>query len=72
MYNYSKTNAVFLDVKMFKFKVDTLHTSVFENKIPMRISILNFHPSCHPITLKKGISFSQEKQYGRIMLDSDF
>ena len=31
-YNYSKTNTVFLDIKMFKPKEGTLHTSVFENK----------------------------------------
>ena len=42
-YNYSKTNAVFLDVKMSKSKEGTLHTSVFE-KILMCISLLNAHP----------------------------
>ena len=42
-YSYSKTNAVFLDVKLFKSKEGSLHTSVFE-KILMCISILNSHP----------------------------
>ena len=45
-YNYSKTNAVFLNVKMFKSEEGTLHTSVFGKKSNqvMCISILNSHP----------------------------
>ena len=67
-YNYSKTNAVFLDVKLFKSKVGTLHTSVFE-KIIMCSTIMNSHPVIH--FHAKGILFCQAKRYRRITSDDD-
>ena len=68
-YNYSKTNAVFLDVKMFKSKEGTLHTSVFEKNT--NVHQYTEFSSCHPLSCKKGIPFSQAKRYRRITSDDN-
>ena len=68
-YNYSKTNAVFLDVKMFKSKEGTLHTSLFEKNTNVH-HYIDFL-SCHPLSCKKGIPFSQAKRYRRLTSDDD-
>ena len=62
-YNYFKTNAVFLDVK------GTLHTSVFERNT--HVHLYNEFSSCHPLSCKKGLPFSQAKRYRCITSDTD-
>ena len=68
-YNYSKTNAVFLDVKIEKTDECILCTSVFEKDTNVH-QYIEFS-SCHPLSCKKGIPFSQSKQYRRITSDDD-
>ena len=68
-YNYSKANADFLDVKMFKSKEGTLHTSVFEKNTNVH-QYIEFS-SCHPLSCRKGIPLSQAKRYRRITSDND-
>ena len=68
-YNYSKTNAVFLDVKIEKSDEGILCTSVFEKDTNVH-QYIEFS-SCHPLSCKKGIPFSQAKRYRRITSDDD-
>ena len=56
-YNYSKTNAVFLDVKNEKSQDGNLCTSVFEKDTNVH-QYVEFS-SCHPLSCKKGIPYSQ-------------
>ena len=68
-YNYSKTNAVFLDVKIEKSQDGNLCTSVFEKDTNVH-QYVEFS-SCHPLSCKKGIPYSQAKRYRRITSDND-
>ena len=68
-YNYSKTNAVFLDVKIEKSDGGILCTSVFEKDTNVH-QYIEFS-SCHPLSCKKGIPFSQATRYRRITSDDD-
>ena len=68
-YNYSKTNAVFLDVKIEKSDEGSLCTSVFEKDTNVH-QYIEFS-SCHPLSCKKGIPYSQAKRYRRITSDDD-
>lgn len=68
-YNYSKTNAVFLDVKIEKSDEGMLCTSVFEKDTNVH-QYVEFS-SCHPLSCKKGIPYSQAKRYRRITSDDD-
>jgi hypothetical protein len=63
-YNYSKTNATFLDVNLEKKDNCEIETSVHE-KITNAHQYIEFS-SCHPLSCKKGIPFSQAKRYRRI------
>ena len=67
--NYSKTNAVFLDVKIEKSIEGNLCTSVFEKDTNVH-QYIEFS-SCHPLSCKKGIPFGQAKRYRRITSDND-
>ena len=66
-YNYSKTNAVFLDVKIEKSDEGILRTSVFEKDTNVH-QYIEFS-SWHPLSCKKGIPFSQAKRYRPITSD---
>ena len=68
-YNYSKTNAVFLDVNIEKSDKGNLCTSVFEKDTNVH-QYIEFS-SCHPLSCKKGIPYSQAKRYRRITSDDD-
>ena len=68
-YNYSKTNAVFLDVKIETSDEGILCTSVFEKDTNVH-QYIEFS-SCHPLSCKKGIPFTQAKRYRQITWDDD-
>ena len=69
-YSYSKTEAVFLDVKLEKSDDDgILKTSVYEKDTNVH-QYIEFS-SCHPLSCKKGIPFSQAKRYRRIISNDD-
>ena len=65
-YNY----AVFLDVKIEKSQDENLCTSVFFEKDTNVHQYVEFS-SCHPLSCKKGIPYSQAKRYRRITSDND-
>lgn len=68
-YSFSKTDAVFLDVKLQKTDVGTLKTDVYEKDTNVH-QYIEFS-SCHPLSCKKGIPFSQAKRYRRITSNDD-
>ena len=59
-YSYSKTNSVFLDVKLEKPDAGILKTSVYEKDTDIH-QIIEFS-SCHPLSCRKDILFSQAKR----------
>ena len=68
-YQYSTEKATFLDVDISKNNDGTLDTSIHVKKT-------NYHQyieysSCHPLSCKKGIPFSQAKRYRRIISDDE-
>ena len=68
-YSYSKTEVVFLDVKLEKSDDGILKTSVYEKDTNVH-QYIEFS-SCHPLSCKKGIPFSQAKRYRRIISNDD-
>ena len=54
-YNFSKTNAVFLDLKIGKSQDGSLCTSVYEKDTNVH-QYVEFSP-CHPLSCKKGIPY---------------
>ena len=69
-YSYSKTEAVFLDVKLKKSDAGILKTKVYEKDTNVH-QYIEFS-SCIPLSCKKGIPFSQAKRYRRITSNDDF
>ena len=67
-YSFSKEEATFLDVNIKK-KNNELETSVHE-KVTNCHQYIEFS-SCHPLSCKKGIPYSQAKRYRRITSDND-
>ena len=66
-FNYSKTEATFLDVNIRMKENGELETSV-------HVKITNWHQyiefsSCHPLSCKQGIPYSQAKRYRRVTSD---
>ena len=68
-YQYSSDKATFLDVDIYKNNDGTLGTSVHVKKTNNHQYIE--YSSCHPISCKKGIPFSQAKRYRRIISDDE-
>ena len=68
-YSYSQREAVFLDVKVEKSDDGMLITSVYEKDTNVH-QYIEFS-SCHPLSCKKGIPFSQAKRYRRITSNDD-
>ena len=66
-FNYSKTEATFLDVNIRMKENGELETSVHE-KITNCHQYIEFS-SCHPLSCKQGIPYSQAKRYRRITSD---
>ena len=69
--HYSKTDAVFLHVKIKKSEEGFLHvcTSVLEKNTTVHQYIeFSF---CHPFSCKQGSQYSQAKRYRRITQDDD-
>ena len=68
-YHYSDENVTFLDEDISKNRDDILDTSV-------HVKTTNNHQyieysSCHPVSCKTGIPFSQTKRYRRIISDDE-
>ena len=68
-YQYSSEKATFLDVDIYKNNDGILGTSVHVRKTKNHQYIE--YSSCHPISCKKGIPFSQAKRYRRIISDDE-
>ena len=68
-YNYSREQATFLDVNIKKNTEGDLITSVHEKSTNCH-QYVEFS-SCHPLSCKSGIPFSQAKRYRRITSDAD-
>ena len=64
-YQYSTEKAIFLDVDISKNNDGTLDTSVHVKRTNNHQYIE--YSSCHPLSCKKGIPFSQAKRYRRII-----
>lgn len=67
-YNYSKQNTTFLDVNIHRSENGELGTSVYEKGTNCH-QYIEFS-SCHPLSCKKGIPYSQAKRYRRITSDN--
>lgn len=67
-YNYSMENATFLDVNIKRNENGELDTSVHE-KVTNCHQYIEFS-SCHPLSCKQGIPYSQAKRYRRITSDN--
>ena len=68
-YQYSTEKATFLDVDISKNNEGTLDTSIHVKKTNNHQYIE--YSSCHPLSCKKGIPFSQAKRYRRIISDDE-
>ena len=66
-YCYSKKEATFLDVNIEKKENGSIQTSVHEKDTNSH-QYIEFS-SCHPLSCKKGIPFSQAKRFRRITSD---